>query len=307
MSGVTDVLNSAACELCPRRCRVRRGEAMGYCGAGRRMRVYRHAPHHGEEPPLSGRNGSGTVFFGSCTMRCVYCQNYRWSQAGEGRDCSAVELADMLLELHARGCHNWNLVSPTPWLPDILRALDMVKARGVSLPVVYNTSGFERPEVIRELGGKVSIYLADLRYAEPGSAAAGSDAPSYVETARLALREMWSMVGPLRLDAAGLARTGLICRVLVLPGRAREACASLEWLAENLGTDVAVSLMGQYTPAHLAGRMVGWNRTVTATEYQLAVDCLEKLGFGTGWLQEHAACPEELFGVNMPSDQAAGN
>ncbi len=300
------LLGAAACELCPRRCRARRSDgAQGYCGAGSLPRIYRYGPHCGEEPPLAGTRGSGAVFFSRCTLRCLYCQNYPWSQEGAGRDCSVDRLAEILLELQAAGCHNWNLVSPTPWLPQIMAALARARAAGGDLPVVYNTSSYERVETLRELEGLVAVYLADLRYADDATARVASDAPDYVRQARRALQEMRRQTGPLRLDDAGVARSGLICRVLVLPGRAQEACASLEWLAENLGPETAVSLMGQYVPAYRAAHCAGWNRRVTPAEYAAVCRRMEDLGFALGWQQECGPdAPAELLGYNMLPDAA---
>lgn len=295
-------LNAAACELCPRRCRARRLDgARGYCAGGHIPRIYRYGPHFGEEPPLVGTRGSGTIFFSRCTLRCLYCQNYPWSQEGAGQDCSVERLAEILLELQAAGCHNWNLVSPTPWLPQIVEALDLAKAGGGNLPVVYNTSSYERVDILRTLGDRVAVYLADLRYADESTAQAASDASDYVRLARRALREMWRQVGPLRLDEHGVAMTGLICRVLVLPGRAHEACASLEWIMENLGPETAVSVMGQYVPAYRAAHCVGWDRRVTPAEYETVCRRMEDLGFINGWQQECGQdASAELLGYNMP-------
>ncbi len=300
--GPASAINAESCELCPRRCRARRLEGgRGYCRAGSLPRIYRYGPHFGEEPPLSGTGGSGAVFFSQCTLRCLYCQNYPWSQEGAGRDCSVNRLAEILVELRDAGCHNWNLVSPTPWLPQVIAALRLARGAGADLPVVYNTSGYERVEILCALEGRVSVYLADLRYAEAATALAGSDAADYVSQARRALREMWRQVGPLRLDAAGLARSGLICRVLVLPGRADEACASLEWVAEHLGREAAVSVMGQYVPAYRAAHCAGWDRRVAADEYAAVCRRMETLGFVMGWQQECGrAVPADLLGFNMP-------
>ncbi len=299
-------MDADVCELCPRRCRARRAAGQrGYCRAGAAPRVYRYGPHDGEEPPLSGTRGSGAVFFSHCTLRCLYCQNYPWSQSGAGRDYDIAGLAGILKDLQAAGCHNWNLVSPTPWLPQIREALAQARSGGADLPVVYNTSGYERVETLRALAGQVAVYLADLRYAEAATARAGSDAPDYVEQARRAILEMWRQVGPLRMDAEGIARSGLICRVLVLPGRAPEACASLEWLADHIGAAAAVSVMGQYVPAHRAPRCAGWDRRITAAEYAVVCRRMEAMGFAVGWQQEcGAAAAAELLGFNMPPDAA---
>lgn len=293
------------CELCPRRCGANRLEGKpGYCRAGRQAEVYRWGPHHGEEPPVSGTRGSGTVFFSRCTMRCVYCQNFPWSQDGAGQTLSVEALAGVFDELRRAGCHNWNLVSPTPWLPLIRQALSGLDTR---LPIVYNTSGFERVEVLNEFADLADVYLTDLRYATKETAVAGSGAPEYVDASRAALREMWRLRGPLALDGAGIARSGTICRLLVLPGLAHEAVANLRWIAGNIGTELAVSVMAQYVPAYRAAECGGsWGRRVTAEEYETVSRAVEELGFSEGWVQEFdAAIPAELVGYQMAPGQPA--
>lgn len=274
---------------------------LGYCRAGRAAQIFRYGAHPGEEPPISGTRGSGAVFFSRCTLRCVYCQNYPWSQEGSGAEYTVEELAGILGDLRAEGCHNWNLVSPTPWLPMIVAALARVREAGQNLPVVYNTSGFERFETVRALAGKADVYLADLRYAGSEAAARGSDAAAYVECARAALLEMWRQAGPLVMDAAGIAARGVICRLLILPGLAHEACASLEWLAQQIGPKVAVSVMAQYTPVYRALGRVPWSRGITRAEYDVVCRTVERLGFTEGWIQDFgAAAGGSLAGFNMP-------
>ena len=295
------VLNG--CRLCPRQCGVdRAADVRGFCGAGMAPRIYRYGLHDGEEPPVSGTRGSGTVFFSHCTMRCIYCQNHPWSQGDRGTDYTVTGLADILRGLHAQGCHNWNLVSPTPWLPQIHEALALLRDDGVSLPVVYNTSSFDRPDVLAEYSDDVDIYLADLRYATTSAAEAGSACPGYPEAARAAVQEMWRQKGPLVLDAHGQAVRGVIVRLLVLPGRADEAIKNLHWLADAFGTDLTLSLMSQYLPAFEAGT-APWNRRVRADEYGPVCAALEMLGFERGWVQELEEEPaEHLVGYQMSPD-----
>ncbi|MEI8352275.1 MAG: radical SAM protein [bacterium] len=289
------------CDLCPRTCGVdREAGQRGYCRAGAEVEVYRYGLHHGEEPPISGTQGSGTVFFSRCTLRCLYCQNYPWSQEGQGRTVEGAGLADMLASLYRQGCHNWNLVSPTPWLPWIYEAWQKVTADGMSRPIVYNTSGFERVEQVQAMAGWADVYLTDLRYATAESAAAGSDSAAYVEQARLALLEMWRQTGPLKTDGGGIACRGTICRLLVLPGRVDEAVANLEWLARTVGTGIPVSVMAQYTPAYKAVKESPWDRRPTADEYGRVVEAVEALGFSEGWVQEYETpAPDSLVGFNM--------
>ena len=252
---------------------------------------------------MSGTRGSGTIFFSRCTLRCRFCQNYPWSQEGEGRAVDQDGLAAMFAGLCRDGAHNWNLVSPTPWLPWIYDAWEHVTREGMALPLVYNTSGYERIETLRAMEGWVDVYLTDLRYARPESAAAGSACAGYVEAARAALLEMWRQTGPMELGAGGLARRGTICRLLVLPGRADEAVANLEWLAGAVGTAIPVSVMAQYTPAYKALDEAPWNRRPTAAEYGRVVDAVERLGFEQGWVQEYETpAPDSLVGYKMNPD-----
>mgnify|MGYP006294527137 CR=1 FL=1 len=299
MQWFTDALRG--CQLCPRRCGVdREAGQTGFCGAGASAEIYRYGPHHGEEPPLSGDHGSGTVFFSRCTLHCVYCQNYPWSQEAQGEAYTVEQLAGIFTDLASQGCHNVNLVSPTPWLPPIVAAAESAGRRGALPPMVYNTSGFERIEVIDRLAGFVDIYLTDLRYSREASAREGSGRGDLAETEREALRAMWAQTGPLRTDAQGIARRGTICRMLVLPGRAGEAVDNLRWIAEELGVEVPVSVMSQYHPAFKARTMPGWNRGLFLEEFDDVRREVERLGFENGWVQDLTLdCSEELLGFKM--------
>ncbi len=298
MDAIKDQLD--CCTLCPRRCGVNRNAGdRGFCGAGGRAEVFTCGAHHGEEPPVSGTRGSGTVFFSRCTLRCIYCQNYRFSQSGEGREYETSGLAGLLRSLQVTGCHNWNFVSPTPWLPFIHDAVEQLDRDGVSLPVVYNTSGFENTGTIAGLGGLVDIYLTDLRYADEKTARAASGSGDYARLARESLLEMWRQAGPLELDDDGIAVAGTICRLLILPGHAGEAVDNLRWLADNIGTDIAVSVMAQYTPTHRAAGDP-WGRRISIGEYEAVRDAVEELGFENGWVQEfEGETSKELMGFNM--------
>ena len=297
----------SACELCPRRCGVdRMAGQKGYCGAGLLPRVFRYGPHFGEEPPISGERGSGTVFFSHCTMRCVYCQNHPWSQAAQGDDLSIAGLREMLRGIAEKGCHNWNLVAPTPWLPQIKEAAEPLIQVGISLPFVYNTSGFELPKALEAFAELADVALIDLRYASPETAAEGSDARAYVEMSRQAFRWFWNRLGALQVDDDGIAMRGVICRILALPGRVDEAVANLRWLAAEVGTEVHISVMSQYTPVHRALGMDGWNRKVRADEYARLTDAAEDLGFENGWIQEFEGdAPADLLGQTMQAGEGA--
>ncbi len=296
----------AVCTLCPRACGVdRRVNATGYCRAGRLTRVYRYGPHFGEEPPISGTRGSGTLFFSHCTLRCVYCQNHPWSQGEfKGEDLSEEALRAIFRQLAEKRCHNWNLVSPTPWLPQIRAAVAPLIRAGVSLPFVYNTSGFESLETLEAFSELADIALIDLRYATTESAACGSDARQYVKSAREALLWFWNRLGPLQTNSEGIATRGVICRLLALPGRVQEAVDNLEWLAEQVGSKIHISVMSQYTPVHRALHLEGWDRKVTAQEYDMLTEAAGDLGFEDGWLQEfEGEAPADLLGQEMPAGE----
>ncbi|MBN2037957.1 MAG: hypothetical protein JW768_14545 [Chitinispirillaceae bacterium] len=278
---------ASSCELCPRRCAVDRlkGER-GFCGAPGGLVISSIFPHHGEEPPISGSGGSGTVFFTHCTLKCVFCQNYQISHLSEGTPCSPSGLAVRLLAFQAMGCHNINLVTPTHFLPWILRALREAARKGLSLPVVYNCGGYELASVIALLAGIVDIYLPDMKYGRNAQAQRYSGAPDYVEINRAAVREMFRQVGPLRLDSDGIAYHGLCIRHLVLP----EGAAGTEDIFDFLTSafdphDLCISLMAQYRPLYRAYVFPEINRSVTQEEYEPLRQKFVDAGFG-GFYQD---------------------
>ncbi len=280
-----------ACELCPRRC----GRRPGFCCAGLSPRVFRWGPHFGEEPPITGERGSGCVFFSRCTMKCVYCQNSPWSWGGEGRDISVEELVGILRDMATKDrVDNWNLVSPTPYLPFVREAVASLRREGVSLPVVWNSSGYERVETLEEYSDLCDWALFDLRYANDATAQRYSSAPGYVAAARAALK--WAF-----------AHSRLIVRVLVLPGLADEAIESLAWIASELSSEVPVSVMSQYTPAYRAASLPPLDRTVTKEEYDSVAAAAADFGFVNGWVQGmEAADPKlALLGENMTEGYGA--
>jgi putative pyruvate formate lyase activating enzyme len=275
------------CELCPRRCTVNRlkGER-GFCGAPGGLVISSIFPHHGEEPPISGSGGSGTVFFTHCTLKCVFCQNYQLSHLSEGAPCSPSGLAERMLALQAMGCHNVNLVTPTHFLPWILRALREAACSGLTLPVVYNCGGYELASVMALLSGIVDIYLPDMKYGSNAQAQHYSGAPDYVEINRAAVREMFRQVGPLRLDGSGIAYRGLCIRHLVLP----EGAAGTEGIFDFLKSafdphDLFISLMAQYRPLYRAHTFPEINRSLTPEEYEPLRQRFIAAGFG-GFYQD---------------------
>jgi|YNPNPStandDraft_1061719.scaffolds.fasta_scaffold21649_2 putative pyruvate formate lyase activating enzyme len=277
----------SSCRLCPRRCEVDRlaGER-GYCRAGRQAVVASWNVHPWEEPPISGRRGSGTIFFSGCSGRCRFCQNYPISQLGVGRPVDEDELADMMLELQDRGCHNLNLVTPTHFVPQILNALVRAARQGLALPLVYNSSGYEEVETLRLLDGVVDIYLPDAKYADDQAAREFSGFLHYVEANRAALKEMYRQVGELQVDEEGIAIRGLIIRHLVLPGGVAGTPQVLSWIARELSPTVHVSLLSQYFPAHRALGHPLLGRKLTWEEYDAAIAAFEAAGLENGWLQE---------------------
>ena len=279
-----------SCDLCPQNCRVDRlaGER-GFCRSGALPIVASVCAHHGEEPPLSGTKGSGTIFFGNCNMRCVYCQNYQVSQDPRkmhAHEMSVEELAREMLRIQALGCHNINLVSPSHFVPQIVMALSAAVPLGLHLPLVYNTSGYDSLEVIKVLDGIVDIYLPDIRYASNDVAKKYSRAPDYVEHTRAAIKEMHRQVGLLKVDENGIARRGMIVRHLILPGGLAGSAESLTWLAKSISPDVYMSVMAQYYPAHRAARFPELARRITLAEYQQVTALMDRLGMENGWVQE---------------------
>ena len=276
-----------ACDLCPHHCGVNRlkGE-QGRCRSGLQPRIASANLHRGEEPPISGSQGSGTIFFSGCTLHCAFCQNFPISQQGNGETIPTHELARRMLQLQKRGAHNLNLVTPTHWLPQILAALWLAIPQGFNLPIVWNSSGYETVEALQLLDGVISIYLPDMKYSNDQQAEELSGAPGYRETNRQAVQEMLHQVGHLQVDDSGIALQGLIIRHLVLPqGRAGSA-EILPWIAEKLGFETHIALMSQYFPASRAVEIDGMHRGLVHDEYDVAVEALEEAGLENGWVQE---------------------
>jgi putative pyruvate formate lyase activating enzyme len=275
-----------ACDLCPHACGVNRlaGE-LGRCGAGKRARIASANIHRGEEPPISGSKGSGTIFLSGCTLKCRFCQNFPISQLRNGSDLAPGELADKMLALQRKGAHNINFVTPSHFIPQILASLYLAIRKGFNLPIVWNTSGYERVDTLQLLDGVVDIYLPDMKYVDDEEAVRISGAPGYREVNRQAVAEMLRQVGHLECDD-GIGVKGLIIRHLVLPNGKAGSGETLEWIAENLGRQTHIALMSQYFPAHLASETAGIERRITAEEYAEAVEALEDCELENGWVQE---------------------
>jgi putative pyruvate formate lyase activating enzyme len=281
------LLRLASCRICPRACGVNRLEnERGYCQAGLRPKVAAWNVHPWEEPPISGTRGSGTIFFSGCSGRCRFCQNYPISQLGVGREVEVEELAEMMLDLQQRGVHNINLVTASHFVPQVLLALVIAARKGLTIPLVYNTHGYEEVDTLRLLDGVIDIYLPDAKYASDEAAREVSGFTRYVETNRAALREMYRQVGELQLDGEGIAVRGMIVRHLVLPGGLAGTAEVLYWIAHALSPTIHVSLMAQYFPAHRALGHPLLGRKLTWEEYDAAIAAFEAAGLENGWLQE---------------------
>jgi putative pyruvate formate lyase activating enzyme len=276
-----------SCDLCPHQCRVDRiSGATGFCRAGLMPKIASATIHRGEEPPISGNLGSGTIFFSWCTMRCRFCQNFPISQMGNGEELTTSSLAERMMKLQKLGAHNINLVTPGHYLPQILAALWLAIPRGLRLPLVWNSNGYETVDALALLEGIVDIYLPDMKYADEEPAVRFSSAPGYRNINRAAIREMFRQVGQLNLDDQGIARRGLIIRHLVLPDRAAGSRETLKWIAETLGTETHLALMTQYFPAFEAKKTPGLQRKISDGEYAEAVEALHEFGLENGWVQE---------------------
>ena len=274
------------CRLCPRACGVDRtaGET-GECGAGLEPAVSSHNDHHGEEPPISGTRGSGTIFLTHCNLHCLFCQNYPISQMGNGAEVTCERLADMMMSLQMRGCHNINFVTPTHYMPQILEGVFLAARRGLRIPLVYNCGGYEGLDALRLLHGVVDIYMPDCKYGPGPNSETCSDAPDYFTHAKAALREMYRQVGPLEMDSDGIAVRGLLIRHLVLPNDLADSDTVFKFIAGELGTDVYMSILEQYFPAHRAADHELLGRRISSAEYRRALRAADRLGLDNGFIQ----------------------
>ncbi|MGE5389628.1 MAG: radical SAM protein [Deltaproteobacteria bacterium] len=291
------------CNLCPRECGIDRNTQLGFCQGRYLCKVARAALHFWEEPCISGTRGSGTVFFSGCNLHCCYCQNYQISSEGQGKEISTERLAETFIELQDQGAHNINLVTPTPYLPHILKALESIKPRR-RIPVIYNSSGYEKVETIKELNGYIDVYLPDFKYFNNTLARKYSNVEDYFEVATAAIREMLQQTGGIAFDENGIIRKGVMIRHLVLPGGRRDSQAILNWLHENLPSDgYWLSLMSQYTPAYKSREHPEIDRRITSLEYESVVEEARRLGLVNGYIQERSSAgkqytpPFDLEGV----------
>lgn len=280
------------CRLCPRSCGVNRYERSGVCGGGALARVAKVSLHPWEEPAIAGPEtgkGAGTIFFSGCNLRCVFCQNYEISHYEKGREVTSEELGEIFIHQQAQGAATLDLVTPTHYVPQIIQALAYAKKRGFSLPVVYNSSGYESVSTIELLGGLVDVYLPDLKYYSSELSRAYSQAQDYFPVAAKAIKAMVQQVGRPVLDAQGIMTRGVLVRHMVLPGARHDSMKLLDWLWQNFGHDIYLSLMSQYTPMYKAGEYKALKRRLTTFEYQSVIDYARELGVTQCFIQQRSS------------------
>lgn len=284
------------CTLCPRCCGADREKGQrGFCGAGSEVRIARAALHFWEEPCISGTEGSGTVFFSHCTMQCVFCQNREISAGGKGFVVTESELAEKFLEMQRQGANNINLVTPTHYVPQIIRALMLAKDQGLHLPVVYNTGGYERVETLRMLEGIVDVYMPDLKYYSDRYAVQYSVAPDYFKITAAAIREMYRQVGAVQLDERGMMKRGVLVRHLMLPGLLFDTKKIIDYLEAEYGDRIYISLMNQYTPMPAVRNVPALNRRLGERYYETMLQyCMDK-GMENVFIQEGETAKESFI------------
>ncbi|MFH1369163.1 MAG: radical SAM protein [Elusimicrobiota bacterium] len=275
------------CRLCPHACGIDRfASAMGRCGSGKNILISSSNLHFGEEPPVSGFKGSGTIFFTNCNLSCVFCQNYPISQLRNGNPATVGELAEKMLDLQKQGAHNINFVTPTHFAPQIVEAVYIARDAGLNIPLVYNCGGYEAVGTLELLEGIIDIYMPDAKYSDAGKSQKYSSAPNYWTVNKKALKEMHRQAGNLEVDDKGVARKGLLIRHLVLPNDISGSSEVLEFIAKELSPDTYVSIMSQYHPANKTDMFPELSRKVSAREYNRVVKLAENLGLDKGWIQE---------------------
>ncbi len=284
----------AKCEICPFRCKVNRlSGQVGRCGCGDKIRVAKYQLHYFEEPCISGKSGSGTVFFSNCNFKCIFCQNYKISQEGKGNEVTIEELANIFLKLQQEGANNINLVTPTMYAYQIIEAIKLARMNGLNLPIIYNSNGYENVETLRDLRGYVDVYLPDLKYYADELAIKYSKAPNYFKIATKAILEMIDQVGLPEFDENGMIKKGVIIRHLVLPGHIQNSKHILKWLKENVEGKAYVSVMAQYFPTYKANEDEYLNRKLTRKEYSEIEQYLYLLDIQNGYMQELGKHEEE--------------
>ncbi len=280
------------CSVCPRNCNAERSVSAGVCGVSEKIKVARAAPHYWEEPCLSGKNGSGTVFFSGCNLGCVFCQNYDVSHRAYGMEVSDKHLMKIFDNLIEKGVHNINLVTPTHYVPMLAKVL---REYNSPVPVIYNSSGYEKAETLKILEGLIDIYLPDIKYFDSAPALKYSGAGDYFEYASSAVLEMYRQVGNIKLNSNFLAEKGLIIRHMVLPGNISQAVKIFEWVRDNLSTETYISVMRQYTPFGKAKEMPPVNRRLSSREYSIVKDKILDMGFENCYFQSKESAIESFI------------
>lgn len=293
---MTNMLES--CRLCPRNCGINRlkGE-LGFCRSGKLIKAARASLHYWEEPCISGKSGSGTVFFSNCNLRCVFCQNHSISQEGIGEEISCQRLSEIFLEQQERGALNINLVTPTHYVPQIIESILLARKNGLKLPILYNTNSYENLETIQALKGYVDIYLPDLKYYSDKYAVKYSSAPNYFKFASKAIEEMVSQVGAPVFDSRGIIKKGVVIRHMMLPGLLFDSKKVVDYIYKTFGDSVYLSLMNQYTPMYKASDFKEINRTLNLKHYDSLIDYSLSLGIKNGFTQEDETCSESFVPV----------
>lgn len=282
------------CEICPHKCGIdRTKKEIGRCKSTDKIKIALYSVHHFEEPCISGENGSGTVFFSNCNLNCIYCQNYEISQEGKGKEISIEELADIFIEQQNRNVENINLVTPTSYTLQIIEAIKIAKKKGLTIPIIYNTNGYERVETLKLLEGYVDVYLPDLKYYDDKIAMKYSKIKNYFEIATKAIQEMYRQVGSPKLDKRGMFRKGVMIRHLVLPNNIENSKNILKWIKENIDEDVYIDIMAQYFPTYKAKENNELNRKLTKEEYQEIENYVYQLDIKNGYMQELGEHEEE--------------
>ena len=281
------------CTICPHKCGINRTKQIGRCKSTDKIKIALYSTHNFEEPCISGDNGSGTIFFSNCNMNCIYCQNYEISQQGKGREISIEELADIMIEQQEKGVENINLVTPTSYVLHIIEAIKIAKNKGLQIPIVYNTNGYENIETLKLLRGYIDIYLPDLKYYYNELGQKYSNVNDYFETATQAIKEMYKQVGAPKLNEDGIMQKGLMVRHLVLPNNIENSKQILKWIKENIDNNVYISIMAQYFPTYKAQNVDELNRKLTQAEYDEIENYLYNLDIENGYIQELGEHEEE--------------
>ena len=287
-------MNLEKCEICPHECGINRTKnQIGRCKSTDKIKIALYSIHKFEEPCISGENGSGTVFFSNCNLNCIYCQNYEISQEGKGKEISVEELADIFIKQQNRKAENINLVTPTSYTLQIIEAIKIAKKRGLNIPIIYNTNGYEKVETLKLLEGYVDVYLPDLKYYDDELGKKYSKVDKYFEIAVKAIKEMYRQVGSPKLDERGMIKSGLMIRHLVLPNNIENSKKILKWIKENIDENVYVDIMAQYFPTYKAKESKDLNRKLTKEEYKEIEEYMYDLNIKNGYMQDLGEHEEE--------------